>query len=79
MRKWQARKKCSTRWRKLQRDSLELYRSLVESETCEGVFYDADGKAVVEDWNAKLKRWYSILARSGREIGDIPELRMIEL
>ena len=57
--------------------NLELYRSLVENVTFQGVIYDPEDKAVVEERNADLKRWYSVLARSGRDVGDIPELGTI--
>ena len=58
--------------------SLEMYRSLVEGETVDGAIVDPGAKELVEDWNADLKRWYSVLVRSGRDVGDIPELRTTE-
>ena len=59
--------------------NLDMYRSLVEGETVDGVIEDDDGsKAMVEEWHSDLRRWYSVLVRSGRDIGDIPELGTIE-
>ena len=58
--------------------SLELYRSFVASVTLDGEIDEFGAKEVAEEWKANLKRWYSVLRRSGRGIGDIPELGRIE-
>ena len=58
--------------------NLDMYRSLVEGETVDGVFEDQDGsKAMAEEWYSDLRRWYSVLVRSGRDIGNIPELETV--
>ena len=57
--------------------NLELYRSLVENVMVQGVIDDPGAKALVEERIEDLKRWYSVLVRSGRDIGDIPEVGTI--
>lgn len=54
--------------------SLEMRRSLVEGVTLDGVIDDEGAQMLVDDWQADLRRWYSVLQRTDKDIGEIPEL-----
>ena len=54
--------------------SLEMRRSLVEGVTLDGVIDDEGAQMLVDDWQADLRRWYSVLRRTDKDIGEIPEL-----
>ncbi len=53
--------------------SLEMYCSLLEGVTLDGRIDDEDAEMLAREWQADLKRWYSVLGRTGRNVLEIPE------
>ena len=53
--------------------SLEMYRSLLDGVTLDGRIDDEGAEMLAMEWQADLKRWYSVLGRAGRNVAEIPE------